>query len=1177
MKIGPCDFPEPVLTALRDRRLLVFAGAGVSRGAPANLPDFAELATRIAAGTGEALSSMEREDAFLGKLKDRGVDVHSRAVQALSGDGVAPTALHRDLLRFYPGVEQVRIVTTNYDRLFEQAAPLVFAGTMPECFRAPALPLGHRFTGIVHVHGEISHPSEMVLTDADFGRGYLVEGWARRFLVDLFRHFTVLFVGYSHNDLIVSYLARALPESKAGQRFALTGASDDSRRWRVLGIEPIGYPQSNDSDFSALYEAVRCLADTASRSVLDWRREVSALAEKLPPLSDEDVGIIDYALQEPSTTRFFVETARLPEWLEWLDQRAYLAALFQEGRPLIERHATLARWIAKHFAARYPDHVFLLIAQHKMRLHPDSWFELGREIALGAGDPLPPATLSRWISVLLRTAPEKVDTDVLRWLGRRCIREEAVVELLMIFGRMAESSLSLQPGFSWPAAADPGAGQRVDADSEFLADHDAINELWQKGVSPNLALLAEPLLRLLVGRLEDRHALLRVWRSPSSDLDWTSLRRSAIEPYEHDDRYPEAIDVVIDAARDCLQWLAANRAVVAAGWCDQLIRSEAPLLRRLAVHALPARSDLSADEKVRWLLTTIGLHQPDAYVESLRATRLIYPAGGNNQRAALIAAVLAYQSPDEEDPNNERRTAHEIFDWLRALCSADSACVLARQALDDLLARWPDLRERAQDDLARWTGSVVAGSRSPWSVDELLSRSAADWLPELLGFDATDIMGPDRYGLARAIREVVTRQVEWGMGLAEALADTGEWNTDLWSALLQAWGETNLKEIEFRNVLSVLGRAELYREHAREVADALHGLVRNDGKPYALNLLSRANEIAFALWPHLDSEEVIDNDSGWLQSAINRPAGILALFWIGSLVLWRKHQERKPTSLNEEYLRVLSPIVDDPTLSGLLARSVLASQLALFMTADEAWTRERLLPLFSSPDRGDFQAAWDGFLTWGRLSPAVAEALADAFSGGFQRIQCDLPRQRFRFVEYYTAMVVVFVEDPRSEWIPRLFQQGSTELRRAFASQVGRHLHDFDANQQREAWQRWLKQYWEDRLQGVPAVLERLEIEQMLEWLPHLSAVFEEAVGLAIRMRRLPLRHCSSVHDLQKSQLPTTYPEAVARLLIYLGQCESPGYIWHQGRELVDRLVLAGLPANVQQDLRKLLARLGLG
>ena len=41
----------------------------------------------------------------------------------------------------------------------------------------------------------------MILTDADFGCVYLVEseGWARRFLVELFRSFTILFVGYSHS------------------------------------------------------------------------------------------------------------------------------------------------------------------------------------------------------------------------------------------------------------------------------------------------------------------------------------------------------------------------------------------------------------------------------------------------------------------------------------------------------------------------------------------------------------------------------------------------------------------------------------------------------------------------------------------------------------------------------------------------------------------------------------------------------------------------------------------------------------------------------------------------------------------------------------------------------------------------------------------------------------------
>jgi hypothetical protein len=274
-------------------------------------------------------------------------------------------------------------------------------------------------------------------------------------------------------------------------------------------------------------------------------------------------------------------------------------ALFQDAGRLSDRDKCLARWLASNFAASFSDHFFALIASHKMRLHPEFWFDLGRELALADVAPIPRSVWSRWIALLLSTAPEKADTNVLLWLGERCIRQGAVAELVPIFEVMTRSRLRLNPGFSWPSDAFDGGYRLVDVDSELLAHHYCINELWQKGLRPNLALLAEPLLRLVIGQLEDRHAVLRVWQSPGSRLDRTSLRRSAIEPNEHDDRYPEAIDVVIDAARDCLQWLAANRAVVAAGWCDQLIRSEAPLLRRLAVHALPARSDLSADEKVQ--------------------------------------------------------------------------------------------------------------------------------------------------------------------------------------------------------------------------------------------------------------------------------------------------------------------------------------------------------------------------------------------------------------------------------------------------------------------------------------------------------------------------------------------------------------------------------------------------
>ena len=238
-------FPEPVKSALRDGRLVVFAGAGVSMGEPAYLPDFESLARMIANGTGESRQGNEPVDRFLGRLKDKGTKVHELAAAALSGEDLAPTALHCDLLRLYSDAHRVRIVTTNFDVLFEKAAAKQFDAE-PDAFRAPALPLGNDFHGIVHVHGAVSEPKDLVLTDADFGRAYLTEGWARRFLAGLFREFTVLFVGYGHNDTVMNYLARALPAT--GERCAVRAdrgerarsATMEDARCRADSLSPIG-------------------------------------------------------------------------------------------------------------------------------------------------------------------------------------------------------------------------------------------------------------------------------------------------------------------------------------------------------------------------------------------------------------------------------------------------------------------------------------------------------------------------------------------------------------------------------------------------------------------------------------------------------------------------------------------------------------------------------------------------------------------------------------------------------------------------------------------------------------------------------------------------------------------------------------------------------------------------
>ena len=96
----------------------------------------------------------------------------------------APTgrlATHEALLRLSQVGEGVRLVTTNFDNRFVDAGK-----------------------------GDENSGLDLVLTAADFGRAYLTERWASRFVTELFREFAVVFVGYSLDDRVMTYLGDAL-------------------------------------------------------------------------------------------------------------------------------------------------------------------------------------------------------------------------------------------------------------------------------------------------------------------------------------------------------------------------------------------------------------------------------------------------------------------------------------------------------------------------------------------------------------------------------------------------------------------------------------------------------------------------------------------------------------------------------------------------------------------------------------------------------------------------------------------------------------------------------------------------------------------------------------------------------------------------------------------------------
>lgn len=1165
-RLGNLEFDDRIIDAIKDGKLVVFAGAGVSMGPPSNLDSFWKLAEKIAQNTG--LTPEIPLDRFLGELQHRGVAVHQRALDLLSPEGSAPNDLHRDLIRLFGSADRIKLVTTNFDLHFESAAEDAY-GSLPDIYRAPALPLGYDFHGIVHLHGALPNVQSVVLTDADFGRAYLTDGWARRFLVDVYRTHAVLFVGYSHDDVVMNYLARALPAHGSAGRYAV---SENDGNWKLLGIKPIRFVKGEGTDaFRELYQGMAKLAERAARGTLDWQSRMLALVGGVPPVDPELIGEIEQALREVPTCRLFTDVARDASWLRWLDSRKHLERLFRPG-DLSERDGQLATWLAKNYAIEHFDECFEIIAGHGLQLNPWLWYSLGRELGLEKDKSIEPARLRQWILLLLGAAPENPDRHVLMWLAQRCEALGLLDDALSLFLQMCVHKFELRRGYGWRDGGVEDERSRLEADCSIQTDHWSLNEVYDNQIGRHLPELAQPLLSGLIHRFERMHADLTAWSGARDEWDSMSYRRSAIEPHEQD-HYNEAPDVLIDATRDAMEWLGDHHPDQLDSRIEYLSSSRVPMLRRVAVHAMASHPGKSSDERLEWLRAHFGLDSLAEHHEVHRLVALNYAAATEAARQALIDAVLAPTFEGTDNSSAEENSKRFQFDWLSWLLAAKPDCALAEAVLAPIRASFPRWVVSEHPDFTHWMGSAGwVGSRSPWSIEQLLAQPPGEQFDALLEFRGADFDGPSREGLLSAVRDAVKSVPNWGFQLVTELERRTLWQSDLWSATLRGLTDAELSRLQWQHLLEAVGRSDLHTEQSRDIADVLLRLVKDGGQPFASELLAIANPIAESLWAALAPDDDAGAGNDWLTRAINRSAGVLVEYWLAALSLTLKGKEGEDWKMPAYYRERFTEAIHDQTSKGANARSLLGSQAAFLFRLNEEWVREELLPLFQAEDVRIFAQVWHGFLAWGRLYSPLVHALLPAFLAAVARAPADLLGQRERLIEFYVAVCTFHVDDPLRQLLPNLFQYGTAEDRITFASQIEHVLRQLDSPGVEKIWQGWLSRYWQDRLQGVLAPLASGECRKMVEWLPHLGANFPAGVQLAIRMSALTPGHSHVLFELRTSDLVTSFQEATAQLLIYL----SDGMAGYENGYLTEVAArLDALPEIVGRRLQEAMVRAG--
>ena len=283
---GP-DIPERLLQAHEDGRVVFFCGAGISY--PARLPGFAGLVTEVYDALFAVPNAVQQAaikaglfDTAIGLLEADMVGGRETVRRALAGvltpnlTAANATATHDALLTLGKCRDgHTRIITTNFDRLFEE---VIAANSLTiERFQAPLLPVPkNRWDGLVYLHGLLSTtPSaskldRLVVSSGDFGLAYLTERWAARFVSELFRNYTVCFVGYSINDPVLRYMMDALaadrllgespPEMFAFGSYSKGKEEQRANEWRAKNVTPILYREHNRHAY--LHKTIRAWAET---------------------------------------------------------------------------------------------------------------------------------------------------------------------------------------------------------------------------------------------------------------------------------------------------------------------------------------------------------------------------------------------------------------------------------------------------------------------------------------------------------------------------------------------------------------------------------------------------------------------------------------------------------------------------------------------------------------------------------------------------------------------------------------------------------------------------------------------------------------------------------------------------------------------------------------------------
>lgn len=1110
MLINGIEFPPDILKAINDNKLVIFAGAGVSIDPPSNLPDFNGLAKEIGRLCDKEFDPKKDEiDEFLGDLERENVKVKKYVAEVLSAQVSRPNSFHKNILKLFKTPEVVRIVTTNQDELFEAAArELGFSDV--RTYSAPALPYGNDFSGIIHIHGKVSDPQHIIVTDTDFGNAYMLNGFATNFLVDLFKEYVVLFVGYSYNDRIVRYLTTAITSKNISNAFILS--EDISSKLKRTRIEGIPFGKKN---FKKECDALGIIGNYTKRGIFDWQQRISNLNLDSPPVDDETIDELLDGIRQLSVQKYFCSVIKGQDWPEWLDEHQVFETLFDEKADFTEQDSVWANWLATNYC---DNKLPVLIARHGVNINKQFCYIILYQFQ-NLEERFSDALFCQYVSLLIDKIDE--ETEYYNIIQISDARKQDSVKW-SVFWNMLKYKLILE---KYSVFQNENQNYRIK--HNWNSSDSLVRMVWENELSSQI-IDARSTFLTCVKIIEDLYQRLSGWSFNKNTyvLDYLDIEKNEDSYHLYDVEL-----VVCEIFEKAFQEINSVNPQLAFELMLDLLSSECALLRRMALLLIRLYCQHDADRIIDALLDHFTFYEHAEREQIFKLVAKNYDCISDEKRKQVIEKIWNVNVEDmyfKSNEEKERSIYYSRYNWLKWLESKSNHITEISDKLSMIYELFPDFMPRERPDLIMGPITTRWGSESPISKEELRSFSYKDACDYLISYkEDPSIMGPDRYGLMQTVSDLCKIDTIWGINIINELKTRDYWEEDLWNSIFRGLSKGIEKKKLFSRTLNCIDDNLIFN-CGQAIASFIYDGINKESIFIEIteHLEKRLVKLVRKMWSFREVSKI--DGISMIESSLNCTTGILTHILM-RLTFLQPAERLIPSWLDSIVKREIekSEYLDEYicTMCGYAAQ--------LFYRNPD-WTREHVLKYLDDNNSVYRKAAWEGFL---KLVSNFYVEFGNEVLPYFKRnisfvfgLEANL---RSRFIHDYSLLMVYITDDPTTIYLNELIKSADNSDRKRFAQSIATFLENMKSKERSDLWNRWLKKYWRNRNNNIPVELSSEEYDQMLLWLIGLPE-YEEGVDIALESNVKFISANLFINKISDTEEPRHFPEKTALLIIHL-------------------------------------------